>query len=147
MNTDQLKEALLTIGRSLPVGMEVHFYREEGDSRARMQISMPDGSVTDYAFLNGRPLPAFPLVTLLRETHLETALRDLIASIELFTDLETNQINRDFLEENIKAGTALVGDPLDWEPDTSHPANKTSFVPAQVSYPTGSMGEAVEVPA
>lgn len=81
----RLKDSMLTIGRTLPVGMECQFYREVGDSRVRMQIIEPNGKATEYAFVNQYPLPRFPLSTLLRESELEAQLADtfdLVAHIQ-----------------------------------------------------------------
>jgi len=45
-----LKASILNIGRLLPYGYEITFYREDGDDRARMFQLAPDGTGTEYAF-------------------------------------------------------------------------------------------------
>lgn len=85
----------------------------------------------------------FPASTLLRATQLERALRDLLASIDLHTDCMTGLLERSALDPYIEAAESLLGE--DWEVDEGHPANKVTSVPAIVSYPSGSLGEAVEV--
>ena len=65
MSDDTLKTAilhasLLNIGRLLPHGMEVSFFRNEGEPVVRMQHVMPDGSVTDYAFAGHSPIVQVP---------------------------------------------------------------------------------------
>lgn len=51
-----LKASLLNIGRLLPPGTEVHFYRDDGDPRTRMQICYSDGTNTEYAFVGHGPV-------------------------------------------------------------------------------------------
>lgn len=143
MSIQRLKESILTIGRSLPMGMECHFERVEDDPRVRMVIVNPDGSTTEYAFLNANPLPMFPLAILLRERQLEATLRDLLTTVDLHTDCMTGLLERSALDPYIEAAERLLGE--DWEVDEGHPANKVTSVPAIVSYPAGSLGEAVEV--
>jgi hypothetical protein len=54
--TEILRASMLNIGRLLPAGMEVNFFREEGDPRARMQIYNSEGTHTEYAFSDHGPL-------------------------------------------------------------------------------------------
>jgi len=51
INLQTVKTAIMALGRSLPLGMELFFYREEDDSRVRMQMVEPDGKNTEYAFV------------------------------------------------------------------------------------------------
>lgn len=107
----QLSEAMKVIGRSLPVSMEIWFGRDDGDSRVKMEIG--DGEkVTTYAFLDCLPLPAFPLGLLQRESQLEKALCDLLATIELHTDCMTGQIDRESLGPYIEIAEALITGPV-----------------------------------
>lgn len=138
----KLKDSIVTIGHSLPVGMEIWFGRDEGDSRVRMNIVEPNGKNAEYAFVNSNPLPVFPLVVLLRQRQLEQALRDLLATIELHTDCMSGLIERGVLDDYVDAAEALLAD--GWEPDEDHPANKVTFQPATLNFPTGSLGEAVD---
>lgn len=142
MMIQKLKESILTIGRTLPMGMECHFERVEEDPRVRMEIVCPDGSTTEYAFLNANPLPMFPLATLLRERQLEVALRDLLFSIYLHTDCMDGHIDRSGIESYIEAAEKVLGE--GWEADETHPANKVTSAPAIVFYPCGSLGEPIE---
>lgn len=140
----QLKNAILTIGHSLPMGMEVWFGRDDGDPRTRMNIVEPAGKHTEYVFKRTNPLPVFPLVSLLREQQLETALRVLLGAIDIERESNTlsHQIDREMLDGAIDAALAVLAD--GWEPDNGHPANQVTFQPAVLSYPTGSLGESVD---
>lgn len=140
--TKILADAIKTIGRTLPVGMEIAFWNERGDPAASMVIFAPDGSRTEYIFARSEPLPEFPLVTLLRESKLEAVLRDLVSSIELHTDCIDGRIDREPLGPYLEAADELLAE--GWEADDSHPANRITSVPATASYPVGSLGEAVE---
>lgn len=60
---DVLKASLLNIGRLLPANMEVYFYHEGDDPRARMQICHADGTNTEYAFVSHEPIYQFPAGT------------------------------------------------------------------------------------
>ena len=142
MHIELLADAIKTIGCSLPVGMEVCFWHDAGET-PRMQIANPDGSNTEYAFAECRPLPAFPLAALIRESKLEKALRDLLGSIDLHTDVMDGHLDRSGIEADIEAAEQLLGE--DWEVDETHPANRVTSVPASISYPMGSLGEALEV--
>ncbi len=137
-----LADAIKTIGRSMPVGMEVFFFRDEGSDGAGMTITMPDGKSTEYRFLHSNPLPSFAVSLLAREMKIEQALADLLASIELHTDCMSGQIDREAIDPWIEPAEALLG--LEWTADETHPANRIDHQPATVSYPTGSLGEAVE---
>ncbi len=57
-----LKASLINIGRLLPPGTEIHFFREAGDPRARMQLCSADGTNTDYAFVGHGPIFNVPTV-------------------------------------------------------------------------------------
>ncbi len=57
-----LKACLVNIGRLLPVGAEIHFFREEGDPRARMQIVYSDGAVEEAVFVGCSPIYKVPTV-------------------------------------------------------------------------------------
>lgn len=54
--------SLLNIGRLLPADMEIHFFREAGDTRARMLLCYPDGTEEDYAFVGHGPIFNVPTV-------------------------------------------------------------------------------------
>ena len=110
MEIQRLKESILTIGRTLPLGMECHFDRVEEDLRVRMQIVSPDGSCTEYAFVNSNPLPTFPLATLLRECHPEQALRELLATIELHTDCMDGRIDSEPLQPYVDKAEQLLAE-------------------------------------
>lgn len=62
-----LKASLLNIARLLPAEMEIHFFREAGDPRARMQLCYADGTNTDYAFVGHGPI--FNVPTLEVSSH------------------------------------------------------------------------------
>lgn len=146
-----LADAIKTIGRTMPVGMVVFFFRDEGMAGAGMTIVMPDGTSTEYRFRESFALPAFNPSTLEREVNLERAIHDLIETIDLHTDCMSNQIDREALEPSIDKALVLLAD--GWQPDDSHPANRTDSppetrcrcsIPATVSYPTGSLGESID---
>lgn len=140
-----LAEAIKTIGRSLPQGMEVHYWHAPGEQHTHMEIVSPDGGSTEYAFTNSRPLPLFPLAALVRESKLERSLRDLLDGIERHVDLENRWPNDASLKSYIESAERLLCE--DWAVDETHPANKVTSAPASISYPVGSLGEPVEVPA
>lgn len=136
-----LTDAIKTIGRSLPLGMEVWFGRNDGDPHVHMEIGDPAAQkVTEYRFLNGEPLPMFSLVTPLRGSQFEIALRDLLATTDYMTGLKA--MERALLDSYIESTEDLRSG--DWLPDAGHLANAVTHQPAAVSYPTGSLGEPVE---
>lgn len=137
----KLAEAIKEIGTSLPMDMEVWFGRDVGEARVKMEIIEPNGKITNYMFLKSDPLPAKPVVILFREQHLETALRDLLATIELHTDCMTGQIDREALDTYIAEAEALL---LNTWPAPIDPAESVTRQPAAISYPVGSLGEPVE---
>lgn len=108
--TKILSDAIKTIGRTMPVRMEISFWRDIDQPGASMQIINPDGTCVEYLFKNSEPLPIFPLATLLRETQLEKALRDLLASIELHTDCMTGEIDSAALAIEVEASESLLKD-------------------------------------
>lgn len=55
-----LKASLHNIGRLLPDGVEVFFFHEGDDPRARMQICYADGSNTEYVFASHEPIYQVP---------------------------------------------------------------------------------------
>lgn len=134
-----LTDSIKTIGRTLPLGMEVHFWREASEPNVRMEIVRPDGSSTRSTFTRSDPLPAFPLAALVREFKLEKALRDLLFGIEL----HVSRLDAVSLKPYIESAEQLLGE--DWEVDATHPANWVTSVPAAISYPVGSLGEPLEV--
>lgn len=137
-----LADAIKTIGRTMPVGMEVFFFHDEGQPGAGMTISEPTGKQTEYRFLHCDPLPAFAVAELERSNNIEQALRDLLASIERHADELNGFLDSESLSPEIDAARTLLAE--GWEVDASHPANRVDRQPATVSYPTGSLGEAVE---
>lgn len=137
-----LADAIKTIGRTLPVGMEVFFFREAGSFGARMTIQEPSGKTTEYAFIRSDPLPTFALQTLLRESQIEKVLRDLLTTIELHTDCMSGQIDLTDISDQIESAERLLAE--GWEPDDNHPANSVDSQPAIVFYPAGSLGEPIE---
>lgn len=56
VKTAILHASLLNVGRLLPPGTEVYFYRDDGDPRTRMQICYSDGTNTEYAFVGHGPV-------------------------------------------------------------------------------------------
>lgn len=138
-----LADAVKTIGRTLPVGMEVWFGRNDGDPHVHMEIGEEAGQkLTEYRFLNGEPLNGDLIKAICRESLLESALRDLGATIDLHTDCMTGLIERSALDSYIDAAETLLGE--GWEPDTGHPANDVTRQPAIISHPVGSLGEPIE---
>jgi len=138
-----LAEAIKMVGRSMPVGMEVLFSREPGEPGASMVIVEPNGNSTEYRFLKSEPMADFALGRLRLESQLEMTLRNLLASIELHTDCMTGEIDSAAIADEVDAAELLLSE--SWEVDESHPANQVNFQPATVSYPTGSLGEPLEV--
>jgi hypothetical protein len=47
-----LAQAIVTLGRLLPAGMEVRFYRQPDDPRAVVESTYPNGEVTLHWFTN-----------------------------------------------------------------------------------------------
>ncbi len=47
---NELMAAILTLGRLLPVGMSVSFYRNDDDPRAIVESVYPNGEVTHHFF-------------------------------------------------------------------------------------------------
>lgn len=47
-----LSHAIVILGRLLPEGMEVRFYRQEDDPCAIVETQYPDGQVTHHRFTN-----------------------------------------------------------------------------------------------
>lgn len=47
-----LQEAIVTLGRLLPLGMTVSFYRNPDDPRTIVESQYPDGEVTHGYFTN-----------------------------------------------------------------------------------------------
>jgi hypothetical protein len=45
-----LAQAIVTLGRLLPLGMEVRFYREAGDPRTVVESTHENGEVTRHWF-------------------------------------------------------------------------------------------------
>ena len=44
----ELAQAIVTLGRLLPIGMRVQIYRQEGDERAVVETTYPDGEITRH---------------------------------------------------------------------------------------------------
>ncbi|MEY2632350.1 MAG: hypothetical protein RIR00_1004 [Pseudomonadota bacterium] len=83
-----------------------------------------------------------PPLTQRGETKIKEALRDLLATIELYTDCMSGLIDVADITDQIETAETLLGD--GWEADESHPANRVESQPAIVFYPTGSLGEPIE---
>lgn len=141
--TKILAEAIKTIGRTMPVGMEVFFFHDKGQPGAGMTISEPSGKQTEYRFLHCDPLPTFAVAELERSGKIEQALRDLLGAIERHADELNGFLDSESLAPEIDAARAQLA--AGWQVDTDHPANRVDRQPATISYPTGSLGEAVEV--
>lgn len=77
-----------------------------------------------------------------RETKIEAAMRDLLASIELHTDCMSGLIDVADITDQVEAAETLLAD--GWEADDRHPANRVDSQPAIVFYPSGSLGEPIE---
>jgi hypothetical protein len=137
-----LADAIKTIGLTMPVGMEVFFFHDLGAPGACMTISEPNGKQTEYRFLHSDPLPTFAVAELERSSKIEQTLRDLLGAIERHADELNGFLDSESLSPEIDAARALLA--AGWQVDTNHPANRIDRQPATVSYPTGSLGEAVE---
>lgn len=57
-----VRASMRNLGRLLPVGMEVRFFRADGDPRPRMAVTTPDGETTEYAFTTHQPIYLVPAV-------------------------------------------------------------------------------------
>jgi hypothetical protein len=145
---EKLKEAILTIGRNLPVGMEIHFYREDGCERPRMQIVYPDGTNTEYAVLQSSPLPLQDVALALmfeRTEQLQVSLRACLmamkkSDIECFAGESCTGTEWD---DAVEFAEHLLVDQI--EVSTDSVDTSVFSVLAIASYPMGSMGEAVEL--
>lgn len=72
-----LHASLSNIGRLLPEGMEIVFYREEGGDKTYMEVTAPTGETTCYGFVGHGPIYKVPQVELsemLKQSFAEVAL-------------------------------------------------------------------------
>lgn len=119
--TDQISMAIKLIGQTLPAGHEIFFYREGEDQRVRMQHVLPSGSNTEYVFtkhLATSNAQDWKAGCALREEQLATALRDLVAQIQNYTDCMDGKIDREVLDPFIDTTEALVGSWPEFSLDT-----------------------------
>ncbi len=57
-----IKCSMVNLGRLLAIGMRLHFYREADDAPTRLDITWPDGTVTNAQFVGCSPVYRVPMV-------------------------------------------------------------------------------------
>ncbi|MFN3987620.1 MAG: hypothetical protein ACK4KV_19185 [Rhodocyclaceae bacterium] len=57
-----VQASIINLGRTLPVGAEITFYRDADDPRPRVHTLFSDGSMEEYAFTSHGPLYLVPTI-------------------------------------------------------------------------------------